>query len=74
VPHILGMMTTLSEIRIAQRAPRGESIHVRVEPALRLRAEAAAAAAGVSLSDLVRHAVQEASRSVLKRLAEDQES
>ena len=56
-------------MEIQRRTPRSVLLHARVEPELRRQAEAAAAAAGVTLSDIVRAGVREAVRNVLAGLA-----
>lgn len=60
-------------MKIESRAPRTEMIRARVEPNLKRKAEVAAAAAGVTLSDLIRAGVEEATRNVLGRVAETPE-
>ena len=57
-------------MQIERRRSRRVTIHVRVDHVERQRAEAAAAAAGVTLSDLVRAGMREATDSVLGRKTE----
>ena len=57
-------------MQIERRRTRDETIHVRIDSVERQRAEAAAASAGVTLSDLVRAGLKAAAESVLDELAE----
>ena len=50
-----------------RQAPRQEMIHVRVYTEEREKAELAATTAGVSLSELVRAGLRDATRSVLEQ-------
>ena len=54
-------------MKFEQRQPRQEMIHVRVYTDEREKAELAASTAGVSLSELVRAGLREATRSVLEQ-------
>jgi uncharacterized protein (DUF1778 family) len=54
-------------MELERRRLRQETIHVRVYTDEREKAELAAATAGVSLSDLVRAGLREATRSVLEQ-------
>ncbi len=54
-------------MKLERRQPRQETIHVRVYTDEREKAELAATTAGVSLSELVRAGLREATRSVLEQ-------
>ena len=57
-------------MKIERRRSRRVTIHVRVCDVERRRAEEAAAAAGVTLSDLIRAGMREATDFVLGRIPE----
>ena len=54
-------------MELERRRTRHETIHVRVDAVERQRAELAATRAGVSLSELVRAGLREATHSVLEQ-------
>lgn len=58
-------------IHLEPREQRDSTIHVRVSPAERQRAEEAAEAAGVLLSDVVRAGLQYVTSQVLNRRREE---